>query len=298
MEGHDHDRLCDSTGPSTLTLTGEALRSMRIYFLLLTPLCLAVLGCSTKEVKDFASWCDYIHDPKMGQYDVLSLDKEAVIDGVVSAWDRIIAENSAHVLGVPADSIATDRVMAELRKARAIGAWKAGDTLNFALTLIPSPVLDPSRTEAETMADQYRMRLSSVNHEDAKGKMDPMTYCLYSGITVYFARLDVHTSDGTASVRNEVFEQLKKYNRSVRRKSLAPPDPTCLAGRVSRLKAPELSGALLQPSASCLSAGSDPVRSYQCRESRRWAGGSPARSCSPSPVEFPSRSISPGLPAA
>ncbi len=103
-------------------------------------------GCSTKEVKDFASWCQYIHDPKIGQYDVFRMDKQAVIDGVVAAWDRIIVENSAQALGSPAN--------------------------------IDSEV----------------------------------TYCLYSGISVFFARLDIHASDGTAAVTNATFEKLKRYN--------------------------------------------------------------------------------------
>jgi len=168
-------------------------------------------GCSTKEVKDFASWCQYIHDPKIGQYDVFRMDKQAVIDGVVAAWDRIIVENSAQALGSPAN-IDSDSVMSELRKARVVGAWRQGDTLHFALGLIVSPIVDPSRSTAEVLAREYGSRLASVNQDRASERMDSVTYCLYSGISVFFARLDIHASDGTAAVTNATFEKLKRYN--------------------------------------------------------------------------------------
>ena len=168
-------------------------------------------SCSSIKINDFATWCNYVHDPRQGQYDIFSMDREAVIDDLVKTWDRILIENNASVLGISPAEVEADSVIRELRRIKMIGAWRTGDTVSFSIGLIPSPVVTADAGSAEVFAAEYNERLSAVRRDGAADQMDPVTYCLYDGLDIFFARLDVYTSDGTASVTTQTFERLKKF---------------------------------------------------------------------------------------
>jgi hypothetical protein len=153
----------------------------------------------------------YIHDPDNSRYDafVFSMDTEAIIDGVVSAWDEVIVANSAQTVGATSADLDSDSLIRELRQARTMGAWKDADTLHFALLLTPSPIVNPRSTEASMYAEAFNARLAAARQTNAISTMESGQYCLYQGIDLFFARLSVHTTDGRSDITTEAYHRLK-----------------------------------------------------------------------------------------
>jgi hypothetical protein len=174
----------------------------------------AIGGCDRKEIVTYGQWCDYIRDPTAmsHQYDSFRLDRDSVVSGVIAAWDRIIVENNAEWLGTTRERVYDDTLVRKLRAIHFMGAFRRGDTLTFALGAMPSPIVVPGQSQAQTMADEYEKRMRLAQDPAAVTKMDGGTYCLYEGLNVFFARIDVQESDSRASIHNRLFEKLKAYH--------------------------------------------------------------------------------------
>jgi hypothetical protein len=179
-------------------------------------LVVGLTACTHREVNNYADWCAYIRSPNEDeQVDGFTFKRDSVIAGLVAAWDKILVENGAKTLGVPLDSIGTDTVVAEMRRIHMVGAWRQGDTLHLELTLIPPPITSRGRSNADVMADEYRKRMTAAAKLSAKQSMEPAMYCLYTGLNVFFARIDVRAGpgdSGRASIVSDVFAKLKAYN--------------------------------------------------------------------------------------
>jgi hypothetical protein len=173
-----------------------------------------VHGCDNRTVATYDQWCDYVHDPAAleHRYDVFTFKKDSVVDGVAAAWDRIIVENSAKGLGVHPQEIATDTLIRKLRTDHLMGAFRVGDTLHFILVFVPSSVTVPGQSQAQTMADEYERRMVAARDTSAPRTMEHGMYCLYEGLNVFFARIDIQESDSRASIQNYLYEKLKAYH--------------------------------------------------------------------------------------
>lgn len=183
----------------------------RLRAVVLSLLPFVVFGCSRAKVTDFESWCAYVHDPKQGQYDIFSMDQAAVKGGVVTVWDRIIVDNSAGVFGISPDSALRDSVMAEMRKAHVVGAWSSADTIYLGLGLVSPTELVAGKSTADVYAAKYRANMERAAELTGQERMDPQTYCLYTGLNIFFAKVVVRTTDGTSAIESEVYRKLKKY---------------------------------------------------------------------------------------
>jgi hypothetical protein len=170
-----------------------------------------VASCSQATVKDFDSWCSYVHDPKQGEYDVLTFDRDAVRGAVVKRWDGIIEQNAREVLASPGRDGKPDSLIIELRRLKMLGVWSVGDTIHLGVVLFPPPTLSPGESTAHALALAYRQRMDAVRAPDAKATTEAGMYCLYTGLNTFFARVDVHAADGTEAIPNELFERLKRY---------------------------------------------------------------------------------------
>ena len=179
------------------------------------PLALAlvglVTGCSSVNIDSFNAWCEYVHNRTDPKYDVFafSMDRDAVINGLVAAWDTIIVTNSSPVLGVDATDAYQDSLVIELRRSGVIGASRSGDTLYFGLTVVPSPAIAPGRTIASVFEDAFSRRLSQSSTTDGPASADPIQYCLYEGIDLFFAQLSIAAADGTAKIKTDGYHKLK-----------------------------------------------------------------------------------------
>lgn len=167
-------------------------------------------ACNQTKVNDFESWCSYTQNQQKGQIDVLSFDREPVRNAIVKKWDTILEQNAVDLLG-PSKTGKPDSVVAELRRSKMLGAWRVGDTVHFGLSLFPSPIETPGVSVADGLAAAYSKNLSLAGSRRGVEEMDSGMYCLYAGLNLFFARVELHASDGNASITSDAFAKLQKY---------------------------------------------------------------------------------------
>ncbi len=178
---------------------------------LIGSLVLVVVGCQTAEVKDFKSWCLWVHEENKEDY-VFDFQREAVLQDLVQQWDRIITENSAQWLGVERKEAATDWSIAEAKRLRLMGAWQDGNSLFFSFELMPTLEGVSFPDDFEKRVTGYAKGLKAVQEGSGNELGDRTTYCLYLGIDVFFEKLVLLGPDNQEKVlKTKAFKMLEKY---------------------------------------------------------------------------------------
>jgi hypothetical protein len=161
-------------------------------------MCLYVVACEpparesqpwTRTVATFSEWCESLPSIERAAPGI-KVDTDRVAASLVNEWNSIILQNSAEPLGAEVDS----PVMQELYAEQIVGAFVAGDTVHFMLTLaVPAEIHPGATTRTENLVRSYANRLEAVREGQAVG--DSTTRCLLRGLDEFYAHLMIWADD-------------------------------------------------------------------------------------------------------